>query len=343
MFKTSSPGTLETVLDDFEQASIRISRPDGTTPETTLMWNQYENDPTFGPNPGSEQLTTDEAYSGSKSLEITVDASNLDMQFYNTISSTERAYCRELILTPSEWQLDTFNRLEFWCILPPGTVKNTTTTTNMHWASYFRGINGARNSNESDGGNHYYHYFNVEHTGRWHKFLVDFHPNAIRGLSGATEHGNRQYPTNQAGYNYFDLLTRFYVRKLGGFPTYPAIAYFDRFRFYKEPNIENEDQVYSINGVYNPSDNKLQVGWKRDKDENTVDHEVYYAFSNIHDLGISGATLAPNGVITPPGFQGYNGMDYTTTSITMGANTSIFVAVKPVNSTLFKQIEIPLT
>ena len=96
-------------------------------------------------------------------------------------------------------------------------------------------------------------------------------------------------------------------------------------------------------GFYDPSNNRLYVNWNRDKGENDTLHEVRYSFQDIHSIGWDAATTAPNGTITPTGFQGYNAMWYDNNTISMGANTSIFVAVKPQNSNLFKQIQLDLT
>ncbi len=344
VFKTASVGALEAVLDGFEQASIRQARSDtgpGFEYKEAMWHTAFEGD-----RNGTETLTTDEAKVGSKSVKFTCNSSVFNANFYNTISSVEKAYARELAIDPGAWQLNTYNRMELWVLLPPGVEKQPTTTTNFHIGTYYRPTTGARNDNETIGGWHLYHYYNLEYTGRWHKLLMDFHPSTSRAGGpwprGSDEVGVLEYPTNEPGYNYFDLLTSMYFRILFDRPSYPVDMYMDNVRFYKEPNLENEDQVYSINGVYVPTTNELQVGWKRNKEDGGVIYEVYYAFSDIHTLGITGATLAPSGSLSTIG-TGYNGMEYVNNTISMGANTSIFIAIKPVNSTLFKQIEIPLT
>jgi hypothetical protein len=175
---------------------------------------------------------------------------------------------------------------------------------------------------------------------------MDQHPTHIRSANGGTEQGNQPNPTGETGLNYFDTLTRFYITNYLTYITnnqQDTLWYFDKFTLYEETNQENEEQVYMLCGFYDPSDNRLFVGWNRNKDENEIIHDVRYSFNSIHDIGWDAATVAPNGSITPPGFQGYNGMEYDNDTIVMGANTSIYVGIKPQNSTLFKQIQIDLT
>lgn len=329
------------VLADFESGSLTIVNPNGTTPSTKYLFNQYEGDPTEGPDVGSEKINNSTSLSGNNSLEITINTGNIYTHFYPKVSNYEWKNMSTFI-EKGNWISDKYNRLRFWMKVPPGITLSPPGQTNLHFGTYVRASNGDPSSAES-GGNHFYHYFNIESTGQWHQFIIDTHPTHARGNSGATEEGNREYPTGEAGYNYFDALTRFYVDVLGGLPSYPATYYLDKFEFYEETNLENIDQIYSLNAVYDPKTNKLAVGWNRDKNENDVKHEVKYSFTDIHSTGWDAATSAPNGVITPPGWQGYNRMRWTTTSIDLSGKVSIYIAIKPQNSSLFRQIKIPVT
>jgi hypothetical protein len=85
------------------------------------------------------------------------------------------------------------------------------------------------------------------------------------------------------------------------------------------------------------------VTWKRDWADDTVDDEVRYAFSDIHQLGWSAATPAPNGVVAPPAGGAYNGMEYDTTGLPLAGHSVVYIAVKPQNSDLFTEIAVPLT
>lgn len=63
---------------------------------------------------------------------------------------------------------------------------------------------------------------------------------------------------------------------------------------------------------------------------------------NIHKIGWAAAPPAPGGTITPPGSGGYNGMSWSTTAIDVSGKPVVYVAIRPQNSTLFRQIGIPL-
>ena len=128
---------------------------------------------------------------------------------------------------------------------------------------------------------------------------------------------DRTYPTNEPQYNYFDTLTRLYIEAIGEPSGYPAVFRLDEFEFYQEVHGEaiKGEQVYSIAAAYVPAERRVILTWSRNKSENDVPHEVRYAFESIHLIGWDKATPAPGGTIAPAGFQGYNGMVYTTTDI----------------------------
>jgi len=86
----------------------------------------------------------------------------------------------------------------------------------------------------------------------------------------------------------------------------------------------------------------LFLTWNRLKDENSINHEVRYAFSDIHSLGWNNATPAPSGVISPPGYQGYNNMVYDTKAIDLTGRSVIYLAIKPQNSSVFSQVAFPV-
>ncbi len=328
------------VLDDFEYDDLRISNPTGETIKNRLLWSQYEGDPTEGPDPGSVRIDPTDSVDGSRSLAVDVTGGNVYLQFYTKVNSTTWEWARHFV-RDGNWSFDTYNRLRFWVKLPDGISRKSGGQSNTRFGTYYRATTGRMDSAES-GGNHYYHYYNLESTGVWHQVIVDWHPNNIRGQSGGTDWGEKQYPTGEQGYNYFDLLTRFYFEINGGLSSYPAVFRFDGFEFYTEPNDENLEQVYALNGAFNNNTGTLYLGWMRHKDENNVDHEVRYAFSNIHELGWSNATPAPSGIVSPDGWGGYNAMDYTTNQINVGSNDFLYVAIKPQNSNRFRQITIPI-
>lgn len=100
--------------------------------------------------------------------------------------------------------------------------------------------------------------------------------------------------------------------------------------------------MYSLTGTYDPTTNEVVVTWNRPPNENDVNHEVRYAFSDIHEVGWEAATPAPEGIISPPGWQGYNGMFYHTTTLPLAGQPVVYIAIKPENSDLFSQIAVRL-
>src|SRR5262249_35265912 len=139
---------------------------------------------------------------------------------------------------------------------------------------------------------------------------------------------------------YFDALTRFYIDDTGDPHTGTYLV--DDVQFYQETAAEDDAQVFALTGTYDGPRNEVIVTWNRAKDDNGIAHEVRYSFSDIHQSGWSAAPPARGGLITPPGWQGYNGMVYDTTALPLSGHTTLYVAIKPQNSSTFTQIAIPL-
>ncbi|MEJ2405989.1 MAG: hypothetical protein P8171_17150 [Candidatus Thiodiazotropha sp.] len=341
-------------LEGFEGANV-IVRPTSTT-YTKYKWGFPDSDNGGNARNGGVEFSRETGHDNSvQSLKATIFAldesisnpynvQNIFAHYYPYDESKyEYRYIREQesFEGKSGYQTNTYNRLRFWVKVPSTHVQATVKQTNFHFGTYIRNINENRGSAESDNG-HYYHYYNLPALdGVWHQIIVDTHPSHQRGTSGSTEHGDMAYPFSGTAYNYFDLMTRFYFQIKTAPNEYPTSYYIDNLELYFDPNPENVDQIYSLHGSYSEPDNTIVVGWVRDKTEDNINHEVRYAFSDIHSIGWDAATPAPDGVITPPGVGGYNGMEYKTNQIDMSDSAKIYIAIKPENSSLFRQIIIP--
>jgi len=325
-------------LDGFENG-IRVVQPQ-TGDANKYLWNLWS-----GAGAGPTSITND-AYSGNSALQsVFQSGTNWQFQFYTYTEnlsgwSNDWQFAKKFVANPGSWANNRVNRLRFWVKLPAGTAEEGGGSHNFEFGTYIRcsTCGGAE-----DGGGHYYHFYDLNYTGQWHQIIVDTHPNHSRGDIGDAERGDRLHPTGEGGYTYFDLMTRFYL----DFPyaTFPMPATFklDNFEFYEETRPENVDQVYALNAVYIPSSNKVVVGWQRRKDQ-TVAHDVRYAFSDIFSIGWNAATPAPGGTgVTPAGSGGEASMRWSTTGISTSGRTMLYVAIKPQNASTFRQISIPLS
>src|SRR5690606_10963669 len=224
----------------------------------------------------------------------------------------------EYVSDPGAWKFNTFNRLRLWLWVPQtGEQEQLDGRTNFYLGTYVKRVTNANRSSDEDGGGHYYHPFNVLR-GVWTLCVFNSHPGHRRGQPGGEDSGNVPYPTSgdpANTYNYFDALTRWYISGNREGSAVPRDYWLDEVAFCEEPLRENDEQVYSICASASVANDRLFLTWNRPKDENDVMHEVRYAFSDIHDLGWANATRAPNGVVDPPGWQGYNGMVYDTRNI----------------------------
>ena len=337
-------------LQDFELDDIPIICATETNPIYKYLYNQYPGDWNNGPDPGIAEISTDTAKYGDKSLRVTVqfngetgdpNSGNIYMQFRPVQCNGHTVNMWEFV--EDTYTFDYYNRMRIWIKIAEGVTKLPDGKKNTAIGTYVR-KQDADPLDQEDGGGHYYHEFNLQYTGEWHQLLWDFHPHARRGDSGGLDRGVLEYPTTTgAGWNAFDALNRWYIDINWRPPDpYPGVYYIDHIELFHDPNPENVLQIYSLHGTFVPSTNMLYVGWSRYKPEGTIDHEVRYAFSSVHSLGWANATPAPNGIVSPLGQGGYNGMEYETNLINVGTNDIIFVAIKPENSSDIREIRIPL-
>lgn len=338
----------EIIFESFEGENIEIN-PTGSTFDTKYLWSQYPNGDltkTYNQTGTVDFLETNTLYD-SKAAVVNVDEGAAYFQYF-PYSNSKWLFFRETVSqnTKQTWPLNTFNKLEFYVFVPPQLeLASSPGNANTTFGTYFRKSDGDTRSAETDGG-HFYHRFNIPYTGVWHKVIVDMHPSHERGRNGGLELGNKEQPTGEDGYNYFDLLTRFYIdfdeaRVTNNTETTKWL--FDNFKIYQDTNLENEEQVYSINGAFidELSKKRLVVGWNRNKDQNSIAHEVKYAFQSIHKIGWDNAFSAPGSPISPQGYQGYNTILYDTDLIETNSS-EIYVAIKPENSDKFKEIYLKL-
>jgi len=344
----------EEIFESFENGIYQINPLFTQTPWDRDLWGQEPDGIDSGneiQEPGTTSIQQTGSLHLSNHLNINVEPGGALYLNFNRRSEELGGwyYIKEvfvdLLQSMASWENNKYNRLCFFLKVPNNHYPNPDRpgVYSLVFGTYNRATSAPVTVNET-GGNHFYHWFRATGSNdRWMKFIVDMHPSYQRlsPITGGTELGEVSDPTEE-GLLYFDTMTRFYIDF--GYRVYDetiANDYkADKFSVYQETRTENETQVYSICGFYDPATSRLWVSWSRNKDENTLIHDVYYAFSDIHELGIENATAAPGGQITPLGFQGDNLMVYDTTSLDVGQNSSIFIAVRPRNATLFKQIQL---
>lgn len=248
--------------------------------------------------------------------------------------------------TPTTWSFNTYNRWRYWIKAPAQMSRpyETDGRGNANIGAYAKRIANADYYSDEAGGGHFYYNQNWPLTGTWVQCTVNYFVDHWRGNSGGTEEGSAERITGEAGYNLFDALTRFYFQG-NRTAALPAVYHIDEVGFYREVNPEPEQQVRGICATFIPGSNRVIVTWMRNKNENSVRHEVRYAFSDIHASGWNQATPAPGGTITPPGSQGYNGMYYDSTSLPVAGHSVLYIAIRPQGNNpqgLFAQVAIPL-
>lgn len=337
--RTRSQSPLRYELDGFENEN-RVIAPNATRDDQKYLWSQYA---TLGT--GTTEFASAVKQSGNKALHSRfLSGNNWQYQFFTYTYdlpgfTNDWQFMRRFVTNPGTYQTGRINRMRFWLKLPPGLAHGTSGTHNFEFGTYIR---CSTCTGAETGGNHYYHLFDFASTGVWEQVILDTHPDHVRGGDGNAEQPNLLHPTNEAGFTYYDLMTRFYL----DFPYHkfalPADFHIDGVELYEETRQENVDQIRSIHAAYVPQTNEVQLGWRRKKTEDAVKHEVRYAFSDIHSIGWLAATPAPDGLVTPPGTAGYNGMLWSATTIDVVGRTNLYIAIKPQNSALFRQVVVPI-
>jgi hypothetical protein len=296
-------------------------------------------------------IDTIKKVSGTGSLKLRLTGGQEFYPQWNPWDGQSRDFARAYSTNPAGWKFNTYNRFRFWFWTPSaGSPESYDGQQNYYVGTYVKRVTNSDPYSDETGGGHFYHNFNVLRN-QWSMCIFNSHPGHERGQNGGVDTGNIPYPTSPeyggSGdpnriYNYFDTLTRFYIQETGGTKTFPRDYWIDEMEFYQDPNNENDNQIYSICVSYTKNNNRFFLTWNRPKDENSIEHEVRYAFTDIHALGWSNATSAPNGIIEPPGWQGYNGMVYDTTAINVSGESAIYLAIKPKNSSMFSQVRFPI-
>ncbi|AMV39249.1 hypothetical protein [Planctomyces sp. SH-PL62] len=319
---------------------------DGEDVPRNKAGDQYPNQGAY--NPGRDEggegtLSLDGRNSiAGKSLLLRLTKGKLYLQF-NPYQSVTREFARDYTSNPAAWRYDTYNRLRFWIRLPTNhPFMRKDAGYNIEFGTYVKTIANPDKYSDETGGGHFYHQVNAPATGSWTQVIINMNPDHRRGDDGHVDRGSQAHPTGEGKYNYFDCLTRFYISEPYIAPTsYPADFRIDDIEFYHEPYEENEDQVRALTATYIPAADRLIVTWNRAKAEDSVRHVLRYSFQNIHQIGWNSATLCPRGIIFPSD-KGF-GMVYNTSSLPLKQKSVVYIAIKPENSKLFAQIEVPLT
>ena len=306
-----------------------------------------------GSGTATVSINTTNAVEGN-SVQLNVTSGGLLAQWNALTANGQWTFMRNYASNPSGWQFNTYDHLSFW-VLRPATAAPLQSggQDNVEFGTYVAQITNPGPTSAETGGDHYYHDLNLPNTGQWTQVIINMYPQHYRGEPGGEDPTNTVYPTATNGpnggddppntYNYFDTLTRFYFDEgVQGYTT--GTWLFDDFQFYKSPYPQDDAQVSSLTGTYNPNNNEVTVTWERPKNDNTVNDDVRYSFSDIDQIGWNAATPAPNGILTPPGSQGYSGMVYDSTALPLAGHSVVYIAIKPENSPngLFSEIAVPI-
>jgi hypothetical protein len=283
--------------------------------------------------PFTASIDASDAIAGS-SLRMRLTAGFLKAQF-DPNEPKRRGFTRDYVARPEAWRFDTYNRLRFWFKTPPATRPDGLVQFGV--GTYVSRVRDGGDANRTS----YFHLFQVPATGQWSQVVLNMHPH-WHGGHGGPDVGNQPQPTGEAGINYFDALQRFFLEARSAPAGYPADYFLDEMEFVHERYPENDEQVFGITATRVPETSRLIVTWNRPSREDTLVHEVRYAFRNIHEVGWEAAHPAPNGQVKPSGKSDATGMVYDSAVLPLQGQSLLYLAIKPENARRFSQVAIRL-
>ena len=314
---------------------------------------------------GSLEVTGTNSFSGTKALDVGYNngAVSPPTLMYLPMVGNEVLYMKEAIYSElgQPWVDNWFNRLEFFLFIPSSLGADQSHIDRNVVVKLVTRSPSASRLSVSDGGNIFLHRFRVQHTGGWHKVVVDPHPDVIQKTPlspnimdfGVVFNSLLDGSTDVSQYTYFDHVTQFSV----GFERLPlpnsrnAEAQseerdkwlFDGLKIYREEYLENEAQVYGMNGAFYKGPGYgvwLETTWSRNKDESSTPHEVRYAYHSLHKHGWDTGVLLET--VLPVAVNYSMGVARNTEVSWPGVHTHIYVAVRPIGSTTFKELVLPV-
>src|SRR5262249_18203310 len=223
----------------------------------------------------TSSIETKDAIKGN-SLRLKLTQGQLKAQF-NPYDKDRWTFARDYVANPSAWRFNTYNRLTFWIKLPTPVEERSYRSNgeaSITVGTYCKRVTDAHPGHDEVGGGHWYHRVNVPATGHWAQVVLNTHPHFGNVGDSGADVGILEHPTGESRYNYFDTLTRFYISVRSPPVKYPADYLIDEIRFERQPNPENDAQVFSIAATHVAATNRVIVTWSRPKGEDTVKHEV---------------------------------------------------------------------
>lgn len=319
------PTTTGVVLDDFE-GGVRVTNGN-------KLWEMYTGETAVG----TTSVVSAAARVGTLGMRANLTAGQFYMHFFPYDGfNWEFAHNK---LTSGAWTRNTFDRMSFWirhdANQPNDSGLNQKT---VELGTYVRKELGDPTS-QNDGGTHYYHFYNPL-PGVWTYVVMDNHPqHAVGGPT--TDPGVVTSPTTDGPtWNYIDALTRWYWNIPTQAPSaYPENFDFDQVTFYTDNVAEDVAHIASLECSYNPSTNLLHLGFVRNASEDASADTTYtanYAFSDIHTLGFSNASLM--GTVGVDGQGDYVTKKIENNSLSLSGHSRVYIAVQKQGRSDFRQI-----
>ena len=334
-------------LEHFGAAAIR--NPYGNPPNKKL-WMAYEADDTEPVDRGHITLSPQAAHDGARGLRYHVTAGAPYLYFYPWSESAKKWFPLSDQIQTSNYAPLRYHRLSFWVKTPANLWHHPNPHgPNLHVADFMRG-SYEQTKKETGWPRHTYKHHRLLPfpIPIWHHVESDWdHWHHVRNANtteGQQEWGLRPHPTGEPHRNALDVTTAFYVdfksENMQGGPAYPAEFDFNTFQLIEAHQDENRLQVYNVTSGYAADSHTVYATWSCHRKEQTF-HEVRYAFTSIRQTGWAAATPAPDGTVSAPGGD-YNILTYQTDSLPLTGRSTLYLAIKPVTSSHFREVIVPL-
>lgn len=307
------------VLDNFSASSLR-KIPDGRDVWSTVL--AEDSDQSYSLENGMLKIV------GSKYTGCGTTGCGLYMHFMPYPYVLPNGFVRA-------WQSGTWdpnvNRLNFKFKCSKNVPGENDGSYSFHIGTYVKRTSDTGDNNQ---GQHYYHHFDPNvYANQWIYVEVTRLPQ-----HKVSQNSSANWPENpelsSSGVNYFDGLTRFYFDTTGGGKWSGQTCWFDDFVFEKKAG-EPDTHVGGTTATYNGS--SYEVRWNAPKNTVTT-YEVRYSNASMKTAGFTsgvdgGRTSSPGSAYTVTYWKSPN-----------RSNTQdLYVAIRPVGQSAFREIRIPGT
>jgi hypothetical protein len=241
----------------------------------------------------------------------------------------ENSFIRNQVLEGT-WD-PTFNCLAFIMKLSISHARRSDKGQNVEMGTYAQ---DPAQTDPGESGRHFYHFLNGEFVAnKWYKIWVDDKPQHEVGVTGTVPIQDPAY--SPGGWHYWHSGLRFYVDAQPRDETWGScVCYWSGLHMLKITG-QNIAKVATVMAGYDGT--KYDVSWCAPDSSGTYSYDVRYS---ANSMIVNGFSTGTDGGQVSSRDDAYRGVDWQSPSMSE-MTSGIFIAIRPVGDTLFREIYLP--